>query len=492
MLLRSSLLKTSAMLLLVNALLSGGGLCRGENANTAENDILGSRLDPVMMKLMRMYDIPGMAVGVVQDGKVVHEKGYGVRKVGSEEPVTSKTIFHLASISKTFVATAVMQLVEGGYVGLDDPVVKHLPYFKLDDERYKKVTVNQMLTHVSGMPDVEDYEWDKPKYDDKALEDYVRSLADRKLLFGPGKKFAYSNMAFEVLGDLVAKVSGVNFDDYIEEFILDPLGMELSTFMKPQYLPDDWASPHVAAPNALICDIYPYNRIHGPSSTLHSSASDMCRWAMANLNKGVIDGERILETSSYDLLWKPYKTTGMGIRNNEIGLSWFLGGASGDRVISHSGGDMGFCADLVLLPEKSTAVIVLCNLIPVRMSIVTNVILSILSGEEPDLPKPAAVVQVCITLKEKGEDAAVERWKRLKEKHGDEYDFDLSSIVESIFILLDMEKGKDAMDLIKLTFRLEPDISRKEMASYVEFYLKEKPDNRVAEDLLKAINEKQD
>jgi CubicO group peptidase (beta-lactamase class C family) len=113
----------------------------------------------------------------------------------------------MPSISKPFVATAIMQLVEKGKIDLDAPVVTYLPYFKLDSEQYKVITIQHMLSHVSGMPDVMDYEWDKPQYDAGALERYVRSLAEEKTRRKPGENFAYSNMAFECLGNVIAKVS---------------------------------------------------------------------------------------------------------------------------------------------------------------------------------------------------------------------------------------------------------------------------------------------
>jgi CubicO group peptidase (beta-lactamase class C family) len=137
----------------------------------------------------------------------------------------------MASITKPFVGTAIMQLVERGVVDLDAPVVKYLPYFRLADDRCNSITVRQMVTHTSGMPDVDDYEWDKPQYDEGALGRYVRSLTNQKLLFVPGERVQYSNMAFEILGDLVAKASGESFDDYVHRHILAPLKMTDSTLL---------------------------------------------------------------------------------------------------------------------------------------------------------------------------------------------------------------------------------------------------------------------
>lgn len=164
-----------------------------------------NELQPLIEDFVHQQQIPGFAIGVIQDDRLVYTHGFGVKNLAhNRDPVTPRSLFHMASITKTFVATSMMQLVEAGKINLDSPVVQYLPYFRLADDRYQTITVRQMVTHTSGMPDVQDYEWDKPQYDDGALERYVRSLSNQKLIFAPGTDFRYSNMAFEVLGDLIA------------------------------------------------------------------------------------------------------------------------------------------------------------------------------------------------------------------------------------------------------------------------------------------------
>ena len=151
-------------------------------------DALDRRLTPFVEQMMALTRIPGMAVGVVADGVTVYARGFGVASLEDRRPVTAETLFHMASVTKPFVATAVMQLVEEGIVALDDPVVRRLPYFAMADERARDITIRQMLSHTAGMPDEEDYGWDRPEYDDDALERYVRSLADRELIGAPGER----------------------------------------------------------------------------------------------------------------------------------------------------------------------------------------------------------------------------------------------------------------------------------------------------------------
>jgi CubicO group peptidase (beta-lactamase class C family) len=214
-------------------------------------------LDPLIEKGLQTDPTPGLAFGIVHNGRLVYARGFGVMTLGHpEKSVTPGTLFHMASVTKPFVATCVMQLWEQGKVDLDAPVMKYVSYFRLNDPRYRSITVRQMLTHSSGMPDVEDYEWNKPQYDDGALERYVRSLSKQKLLWDPGTKMAYSNMAYEVLGDLIAKVSGMSFEDYVDVHILKPLGMNSSTLLlkKPirQNLPQVTPGPETATTQAFI------------------------------------------------------------------------------------------------------------------------------------------------------------------------------------------------------------------------------------------------
>jgi CubicO group peptidase (beta-lactamase class C family) len=324
-------------------------------------DKVVERLESSITRTLQDQKVPGFAIGVVKDGRLVYSRGFGVMKHDDpSRPVTPETLFHMASITKPFVATAIMQLVEQGKLDLDDPVIKHIPYFRLKDSRYKEITVRQMVTHTSGMPDVANYYWDKPEYDDGALERYVRSLDDKTLRWAPGKEFRYSNMAFEVLGDLVAKVSGKSFDDYVDESILKPVGMKSSTLLYKKADPAKLATGYTLTKSAVVeVAHYPYNRAHTPSSNLHSNVEDMARWILVNLNRGELDGRRILKSSTYDVLWKP--AASVPGRNWHVGISWFLAESSGEEIVMHSGGDDGFTTHLAFAPARKVGVVMMAN-----------------------------------------------------------------------------------------------------------------------------------
>src|SRR6185369_8918332 len=135
--------------------------CYIASAQTDNAASLQSRMDQLIGQVMAGNKIPGLAIGVVKDGKLVYARGFGISRLGATKPVTTRTLFHMASVTKTFVATAIMQLVEQGKIDLDAPLVKYLPYFRMKDERYRIITIRQMLSHTSGIPDVTDYHWDK-------------------------------------------------------------------------------------------------------------------------------------------------------------------------------------------------------------------------------------------------------------------------------------------------------------------------------------------
>ena len=324
----------------------------------AGGQTLDSQINAFLEESIQSGGIPGLTVAAVKEGSVIYMGAFGVRELGTDELLTPEHIFHFASVSKPYVATAIVQLAEREKLELNDSVVEHLPYFRLADERYGEITIQQMLNHTAGMPDVEDYEWDNPQFDDRAAERFVRTMASEELLWAPGSDWMYSNMAFDALGDLIAKVSGVSFEEYVQINILEPIGMNDSSFIYPEIDETLRTSGHVGDP-ANVSNVYPYNRRHAPSSTLNSSVSEMTRWMLVNLGRGELDGRRILSAESYDLLWAP--STNQVTAIGQIGLSWFLGEHAGHRTAFHGGGDTGYRSFILLLPDDGIGVVLASN-----------------------------------------------------------------------------------------------------------------------------------
>ena len=349
------------------------GVIASAHAQTP-NSSLHDTLEARSLAFFKSSGTPGLAVGVWKNGTVIYARGFGVMAAGAQQPVTPQTVFHMASISKTFVATAVMQLVEQGKVQLDDPVTKYVPYFQLKDPRYKVITVRQMLSHTAGMPDVTDYGWDKPQYDDEALERWIRGLKDSTLIAKPGEKWQYSNIGFEVLADLIAIVSAESFEGYVQRHILTPVGMVHSTFLMTDVDSANLATGHESGPKGQERQAFPYNRRHAGSSTMHSNVEDMLRYGAVHAGRGTLDGKRILQSATYDTMWTAQvdisaryldmmkrMRMNLPLRKVEMGLGWFLMGYDGFHVMNHNGGDRGFRSSLLVSPDRQTVVVVFVN-----------------------------------------------------------------------------------------------------------------------------------
>lgn len=420
-------------------------------------DRFKTELEPIIQQAMAQGEIPGFAIAIVQNQKIVYAAGFGVKNLTRpNDKITPESLFHMASITKPFVATSIMQLVEQGRIELDAPLVKYLPYFRMKDERYKAITIRQMLTHTSGMPDVEDYEWNKPQYDDGALERYVRSLQPLSLIAAPGTRFQYSNMAYEILGDVIAKVSGQSFEDYVRLHILEPLGMSHSTLFMKQADPQHLTSPHIinASYEAAVSPVFPYNRIHSPSSTLYSSVLDMARWAMANMNRGELNGKRILKAATYDVMWKP-----AGEQWSQIGISWFLRKHRDHQMIGHSGGDTGFRSNLMMLPAEGIAVVMMSNYDgPSPLGGITSVALDVALGLKPEPPvfKPMIAKVVYKTMAAEGIEAAVRKYQELKQTARDGYNFAEDQLNTLGYRLMAQGKLKEALRILQLNVEAYP------------------------------------
>jgi CubicO group peptidase (beta-lactamase class C family) len=340
-------------------------------------------VEKYIQSLIDSAHVPGIAVAITRDDKIIYAKGFGVKNVDSKEKMEPTSTFHIASISKTFAATAVMLLSEKGKINIDNTLVTYLPYFKLDDERYKNITIRQMLNHTSGMPDVDDYEWEKAVADEGAAERYTKSLQNQKMISDPGKEFHYSNMAFDVFADLVQKVSGQTFEKYVKDNILNPLEMYESSFYYPEIKKSLRTSPHAGNPPKVMA-VYPYNRMHAPSSTLNTNVEELSHWAIANNHGGIYKGKQVIAPHTYKAMTTPTFTINKE-NNRAIGLSWFIYPYKNEINLEHGGSDDGYRSILTLIPEKKLGIIVLCNLDRFNVNVVRDKIRDVVLVNIPSL-----------------------------------------------------------------------------------------------------------
>ena len=442
---------------------------------------------PLVEAFLGSHDVAGLAVAVVHDAEVV-SRGFGVRDVGTGASVTPETMFHLASVSKPFVATAIVSLATARDAGepvldLDAPIIDWVPEFTLADGREADVTARRLLSHSSGLPDVADYGWHDPQLGDDALSEFARSLAGWRLQSEPGSTFSYSNAGFELLGLLLSRAMGTTFEDAVRRQVLTPLGMPNSTFLKGDVPSHLAASPHVGMPLSVPKRSYPYTRRHAPSSTLHSNLVEMCRWMVAHFEPTEApegcNGQRVrLDAGLVDLMWQPVVLVDHPPWEESAALGWAVGSYRGHRTLSHSGADPGFGSKVVLVPERRTGIVVLANSNTVPTSVVAaaaldialaDVPLTAISGETSDelgegvaamrASLPPVVGPVAEALMTSGPDAALALFHRMAAFEPSEFDLGDEGFIDAVWGAIELHRTSLVWPLLRLWTELRPDSS---------------------------------
>lgn len=411
---------------------------------------------PLVKHVVGTHALAGLAVAVVQDGEVALARGFGTRDVRTGAPVTPETLFHLASVSKTFVAAAVVAVPA---LDLDSPVVRWLPDLTLADGRQGEVTLRHLLTHTSGIPDVVDYGWHDPQLGDDALAVQVGSRSGSRLTTTPGTTFAYWNLGYEVLGHVLATLRGTTFEAAMTDLVLRPAGMRHSTFLRADVAPDLAAAPHVGVPLVVPGDAYPYTRRHAPSSTLHSNVVELARWMIATLDDG---------TSARR--WQPEADVGDPPWDEAVGLGWFLGTHRGERTVGHSGADPGFGSRLVLVPDRATGVVVLANSNTAPTGAVARAVLDVAldlpqHAGDTDPPRldsllPPVTVLLGRALAESGADAAVDAYHRLTSAVPATVDVDDECFVDGVWGAIELHRPDLVRPLLDVWTTVRPGSSQ--------------------------------
>ena len=185
----------------------------------------------------------GIAVGIVNREEIVYLKSIGVGDIEKKTPITPLSTFCGASISKPFTATAIHQLVDEDKIHLDSTISSYLPEFRMADERYESITIRHILNHTAGFPYIEDYEYESPQFDDGAVERYIQSVANISLASEPGEEYHYTDMGYNILAQLISKITGQPFETVIRQRILKPLQMDHSSFYTRRSNQKSWFNP---------------------------------------------------------------------------------------------------------------------------------------------------------------------------------------------------------------------------------------------------------
>ena len=324
-------------------------------------------LDNYVQRALADWNIPGAAVCIVKNGKVVMMKGYGVKKLGGTDKVDENTLFMIGSNTKAFTATALAMLEVDKKLTLDDKVTKWMPAFKLDNKAAgEQAIIRDLLCHRIGF---RTFQGDFTYWTSNLTRDEViEKMAHIKAEYPFRTKWGYTNAAFVTAGEIIPKATGDTWEVFIKKRIFDPLGMGNTLALSKDFpAAANKAFPHTLQDGKMVT--IPFCQIDNmaPAGSIGSSVNDMSKWVMMQLANGKFNGTQVVPEYAIQQTRLPHSIIGNGgaIFNKAhfslYGLGWGLQEYSGRKIVAHTGGVNGFVTSVTLIPEENLGIIVFTN-----------------------------------------------------------------------------------------------------------------------------------
>jgi CubicO group peptidase (beta-lactamase class C family) len=371
---------TSRAMLLLAALLCFVSASRAESLDAHAVDVLVGRA-------LKHWHVPGVAVAIVRDDKVIYLKGHGFRSVMQDEKITADTLFPIASCTKSFTTTAMALLVDEGKMSWDDPPRKYVPYFRLSDPLANdSVTLRDLVTHRTGLRG-HDMLWYRSPW---TQEDIIRRVGRLPLDKPFRTAFQYQSTMFTVAGFAVAKASGMTWADFVRQRLLEPLDMKKVYFTTKEIAEiSDKADPHRLDEKEMPRFIKPYPMdVPEPAGSIQASARDLSKWLRFHLNNKSLDGKPLVSARNLEAMHTPQIPLHMdafdravfpGTHQMSYGMGWVIQDHFGHRLLQHAGAIDGFRCHFTLVPKERLGIVLLCNLHRTRMNIaLSNSLLDVL------------------------------------------------------------------------------------------------------------------
>jgi CubicO group peptidase (beta-lactamase class C family) len=331
-------------------------------------------LDDYITQAMTTFHVPGVAVAIVKDGKVVLARGYGFRRLGEPAKVDEHTLFAIGSNTKAFTTAALAMLVDEGKIQWDDRVFERLPGFQMYDPYVShEMTIRDLLTHRSGMGLGEGDLLIFPP-SDRTSSEIIRRLRYMKPASSFRSGFAYDNLLYIAAGEIIPAITGKAWNETIRERIFKPLNMNDSNTSITEFRPGtNFATPHSLVEGKLTAISFTSIDNAAPAGAINSSAADMAKWVIAQLDGGAIRGidQRLFSDRCHREMWSAQTVIGVeepppglaAARTNFLayGLGWFLSDYRGRKEVSHTGGVPGYVSRVTMIPDLRLGVVVLTN-----------------------------------------------------------------------------------------------------------------------------------
>jgi CubicO group peptidase (beta-lactamase class C family) len=331
-----------------------------------------NKIEQVISNSMARFDVPGMAVAIVQNDQVVFAKGFGVANLDTGSPVNKNTLFGIASNTKAFTSAALAMLVDQGKLSWDDRVIDHLPEFQLYDAYVtREMRIRDLLSHRSGLGLGQGDLMIWPSTD-KSVADILVGLKYLTPASSFRSQYAYNNLMFVTAGEVVARVSGVSWNDFIEKNILQPLQMHDSRagFSRIEKTNNNWAIGHIPMDGKLHPFFVNYLEDFRGAGAIASSVSDMSQWLRTQLAAGKMpNGQQLFSAQQQAQMWHPHITSMASSSAYQAyrqqfkgyGLGWSIEDYHGVKKLGHGGGILGMVSQVTLVPEKNLGIVILSN-----------------------------------------------------------------------------------------------------------------------------------
>jgi len=335
----------------------------------------GQKIDPAALDALiestrTSFSAPGVAVAIVKGDDVVYIKGFGLRRIGAAERVTPETRMAIGSTTKAFTTAAMAILVDEKKMDWDDPVRKHLPWFRLSDPlASENVTMRDIVCHRTGLSR-HDLFWYGTSW---SRDEIIRRIGLVPLTQPFRSTYQYQNIMFLTAGEIVGKLSGGTWEDFVSKRIFEPLGMRNSDFSTRDVVKaSDFATPHVRETSGEVKPIAWKNIDNiGPAGSINSSVRDMANWVRLHLAAGTFQGKRVISEKNLQEMHSPQMVIKEDGPSRELnpetamsvyGLGWRLQDYRGRHMVSHGGAIDGFRAQVALLPREKIGMVILTNL----------------------------------------------------------------------------------------------------------------------------------
>ncbi|MBB5635190.1 CubicO group peptidase (beta-lactamase class C family) [Pedobacter cryoconitis] len=419
-------MKNRIVIIFLNLLLLSLIACKKEKIITHQFSVERiEELHNYLLQVRQAYAIPGLSVGIVHKDSVFNTT-LGIADQ-DHHAIDALIPFSAGSISEPMLATAVLKMLDSGLIQLDDPVQKYLPYFKTADKINKKITIRHLLSHTSG---IQHYPvlWDTPDTSANAPENTTRSISSQQLKFPvPGSRILRSPYNYDILADLITKVTRAPFEQYIRQHVFEKLGMKSSSFSKPKRYVQPFSIDNWLTFTSKTDSLYPYNRENGGSNGLHTTAADLSQWMEMLLNKGKTATGIFVKRSVFDDFFSIQYRSG---KSSGITLGWELSKDDDQELLIKKSEITSFQNQVILIPKQKTGITFLSNISaqPVSSEIIKN-ITNWLNGASLPVVKIPVSLAMGNKLQETGSiDSAINLYHLLKKTRKPRYDMSLNAL----------------------------------------------------------------